>query len=283
MWGDEQRPVVQRLNRLFKPTQSLHQLQLHGEHQVSPHPGHSRQQSSEKRCGLNCCDSKEEKEEVSHLVKRGCFRCSKTTMKSPGSFPGSWSPSPWKTIFCPSFMPAREVSGQYPESESNRLSPFSTHLCWCRPSGPSSSWELVGRRSLCSGPSGWSSCPFPYNSDTCWTPAALYPVWSAACKPARRCRGTSRTFALLPSDSRGLPGQMKLLRGSKTASFVAVHEGGQPMICSTVLWWSGHSCRWNACKPAGITDRWVTLTFASLTDSVLLHAEFSAGTIVKIF
>lgn len=30
-------------------------------------------------------------------------------MMSPGSRPGTWSPSSWKVIFCPSFMPARST------------------------------------------------------------------------------------------------------------------------------------------------------------------------------
>lgn len=46
-----------------------------------------------------------ERQRAYHLVKCGCSRWSKTMMMSPGSIPGSWSPSPWNTIFCPSFIP----------------------------------------------------------------------------------------------------------------------------------------------------------------------------------
>lgn len=42
---------------------------------------------------------------IHYLVKRGCSRWSSTMMISPGSSPGSWSPSPWKTIFWPSLIP----------------------------------------------------------------------------------------------------------------------------------------------------------------------------------
>lgn len=58
--------------------------------------------------------------EMCHLVKCGCSRWSKTMMMSPGSFPGSWSPSPWKTIFCPSLMP---VEGQWP-SDAGKVPGF---------------------------------------------------------------------------------------------------------------------------------------------------------------
>lgn len=39
------------------------------------------------------------------LWKTGCSFKSSTIITSPGSSPGSWSPSPWNVIFCPSFIP----------------------------------------------------------------------------------------------------------------------------------------------------------------------------------
>ncbi len=43
------------------------------------------------------------------LWKTGCFLMSSTIITSPGSSPGSWSPSPWNVIFWPSFIPVTKT------------------------------------------------------------------------------------------------------------------------------------------------------------------------------
>lgn len=85
-----------------------------------------------------------------YLVKRGCSHWSRTMMISPGSSPGSWSPSPWKTIFWPSFIP---------------LSMWTSKIFFCR---------KILRPAHALQRSLWLIfCPWPWQLwhtvDTCWT------------------------------------------------------------------------------------------------------------------
>lgn len=156
-------------------------------------------------------------EHIYYLVKFGCSRWSKTMMMSPGSIPGSWSPSPWKTIFWPSLIPAAgEWTGDSWKSlvfwfslhrvthELYKLSSHS-HLCQCGPPKSSSAAGSFCPHILCSDPCGWFSVLGPDSCGTLWTLAVPYLVPAGACGPACLCHGRSCTSVQLLSDSHDLP------------------------------------------------------------------------------
>lgn len=130
---------------------------------------------------------------MNYLVKCGCPCWSKTMMMSPGSIPGSWSPSPWKTIFCPSLIPA-VVKWSCDAGEKfcfmincqcdylllllSPLSMWTSKTFFCR---------RIFRPAHALQRSLWQIlCPWPWQLwhtvDTCWTkPGSIWCIWT--CMP----------------------------------------------------------------------------------------------------
>lgn len=181
-------------------------------------------------------------------------------MISPGSSPGSWSPSPWKTIFWPSLIP---VAVQWPglfcsslilnQSQIHQLSPHS-HLCRCGPPRSSSVAGSSGLRMLCSGPCGLFSVLGPDSCGTLWTLAGPYLVLAGAHGPACLCHGKSCTSVQLLSDSLDLTRERKKrkkVKGYLCVLDLAYFQAIMRLMCFVIgqrafLWLAWVCLNWKA-------------------------------------
>lgn len=125
------------------------------------------------------------------LWKTGWSFWSSTMITSPGSSPGSWSPSPWNVIFWPSFIPAKHIHFQF--ALKSTLSTLTTnynykiylkwekaYLCQYELQGFSSCAPLCVRCSTCTDPLSWIFRLVPGSLNTCFGFAESCQVQSVA-------------------------------------------------------------------------------------------------------
>lgn len=122
------------------------------------------------------------------LWKMGCFFMSSTIITSPGSSPGSWSPSPWNVIFWPSFIPVTKIiismhleNTSYEYRRAWNFLFF--YLCQYGHQESSSCDLLCVHCSSCNGPWSWTSLPVLGSRCTCSESAGSFPVQSVAPGP----------------------------------------------------------------------------------------------------
>lgn len=135
---------------------------------------------------------------------------------SPGSSPGSWSPSPCKTIFWPSLIPVQMSPGNIRtgllfslfahQTDAKKVLHFS-HLCQCGPPRSSSVVGSSGLRMLCSGPFGWFFFLVLGSCGTLWTSAVPYLEVTGVHGLASLCHDKTCTPVPLLYDLHDLPNE----------------------------------------------------------------------------
>lgn len=234
-----------------------------------------------------------------HLVKYGCSRWSRTMMMSPGSIPGSWSPSPWNTIFWPSLIPE---AVQWPHVTFGFLVPPSVSHRWMNTDSPLSMWtsKIFFWRRILRPPQALQRslwlilCPWPWQLwhivDTCWTIPGTswcmrtctpvpWQVMHICAAPLRLPRPAEQNE---PSADEAIIWAVGIRTGSRLQDGFILLLDKEPVhglrVLNSLL---GLQTLTRACqKQLRASSR---RTFTPLTNSILLESQFSCSSVVKIF